>query len=202
VSLYHRAHAFESEQPHVFAVAEAAYRQMVAAGGGGEWRARGDGAGGMVSADQSVLVSGESGAGKTETVKYMIGYMAQVITLSVLLFVLLLVLLLVLLFALVLLPVLFALATFTAAYVIDRLYGAGGRRAAGGRRRGGGGGAVQPAARGVRQREGTGGGDGGGAGGAGGAAGGAGGAGAAGAGAAAAAFASVANSTLPDAAQR
>eukprot|EP00127_Corallochytrium_limacisporum_P002284 Clim_evm72s109 gene=Clim_evmTU72s109 len=48
-------------EPHVFAVAEAAFRDME-----------------MQSKDQSIIVSGESGAGKTESAKYVMRYFAQV----------------------------------------------------------------------------------------------------------------------------
>ena len=51
--------------PHVYAIAEAAYAQI---------RNGGD----KPSVNQSILVSGESGAGKTESVKIMMEYLANV----------------------------------------------------------------------------------------------------------------------------
>lgn len=53
--------------PHVFKVADSAYRNMV--------RAYSDKSG---KADQAILVSGESGAGKTETTKFIMRYLADI----------------------------------------------------------------------------------------------------------------------------
>ena len=64
----YRAARFGSLPPHVFAIAEAAYEHICAP--------EGLGLGGGVS--QAVLVSGESGAGKTEAVKIMMNYLAVV----------------------------------------------------------------------------------------------------------------------------
>jgi myosin-5 len=55
---------FEDNQPHVYAVADAAYLAMM-------------GKEGDTLKSQSILVSGESGAGKTESVKIMMEYIAQ-----------------------------------------------------------------------------------------------------------------------------
>lgn len=54
-------------EPHLFAIAEEAYRCMVGTGGG-------ENGGG----DQTIIVSGESGAGKTVSAKYIMRYFATV----------------------------------------------------------------------------------------------------------------------------
>ncbi|KAJ1447952.1 P-loop containing nucleoside triphosphate hydrolase protein, partial [Pelagophyceae sp. CCMP2097] len=55
--------------PHVYAVSAAAYRGVAELeAGSGKWR----------GTDQAILVSGESGAGKTETVKIMMRHLASV----------------------------------------------------------------------------------------------------------------------------
>lgn len=52
-------------EPHLFAIAEEAYRCMV-------------GTGGENGGDQTIIVSGESGAGKTVSAKYIMRYFATV----------------------------------------------------------------------------------------------------------------------------
>ena len=59
----------EPLSPHVYACADAAYRSMIDSG---------DAAGSSISRNQSLLVSGESGAGKTETTKIIMQYLATV----------------------------------------------------------------------------------------------------------------------------
>eukprot|EP00004_Rigifila_ramosa_P016108 TRINITY_DN3790_c0_g1_i1.p1 TRINITY_DN3790_c0_g1~~TRINITY_DN3790_c0_g1_i1.p1 ORF type:complete len:1190 (-),score=317.12 TRINITY_DN3790_c0_g1_i1:16-3396(-) len=60
IQSYHGA-AFGDRDPHIFAVGELSYASMLAGGG-----------------SQSILVSGESGAGKTETTKLLLKYLAHV----------------------------------------------------------------------------------------------------------------------------
>jgi myosin heavy subunit len=52
-------------QPHVYAIAEEAYRKMI-----------------MFNENQSIIVSGESGAGKTQNAKYVMRYFAAIDDLS------------------------------------------------------------------------------------------------------------------------
>jgi myosin-5 len=51
--------------PHVYAIAEEAYRKMI-----------------LFKENQSIIVSGESGAGKTQNAKYVMRYFAAIDDLS------------------------------------------------------------------------------------------------------------------------
>ena len=64
IARFRRSMTFDENEPHVYAVAEAAFSSMMSGVK--------DGIG-----NQSILVSGESGAGKTETVKIMMNYLAE-----------------------------------------------------------------------------------------------------------------------------
>ena len=59
--LKYRSKELDDMPPHVYGIAEQAYQQIVSDG-----------------SNQSILVSGESGAGKTESVKIMMQYLAVV----------------------------------------------------------------------------------------------------------------------------
>ena len=57
---YHQGRSLGTMPPHVFAIADKAFRDMK-----------------VVKQSQSVIVSGESGAGKTESTKYILKYLCD-----------------------------------------------------------------------------------------------------------------------------
>jgi myosin heavy subunit len=61
IDLYHQSHAKKALPPHIYALSEQAYQTLL-----------------QTDVSQSILISGESGAGKTESIKYILGYIAHV----------------------------------------------------------------------------------------------------------------------------
>lgn len=61
IELYHQQHAKTSLPPHIYSLSEQAYETLL-----------------TTNISQSILISGESGAGKTESIKYILGYIARV----------------------------------------------------------------------------------------------------------------------------
>jgi myosin heavy subunit len=61
MELYHQQYAKTSLPPHIYALSEQAYQTLL-----------------TTDISQSILISGESGAGKTESIKYILGYIAHV----------------------------------------------------------------------------------------------------------------------------
>ena len=68
---YHRGGVAEGGgplEPHLFAVADAAYKALVSGGSSGA---------GKRPTNQSIIISGESGAGKTEATKIIMKYLVR-----------------------------------------------------------------------------------------------------------------------------
>lgn len=60
ISLYHQSN-HKSLPPHIYALSEQAYHSLL-----------------TTNSSQSIIISGESGAGKTESIKYILRYIAHV----------------------------------------------------------------------------------------------------------------------------